>query len=54
MSLPDIGARPVLCVPAGYTMLNFRFIQLRAVIPRGSLPSDDKYPNRVEENVARD
>jgi hypothetical protein len=33
MSLPDIRARAMLCVLAGYIMLNYSFMQLRVVIP---------------------
>jgi hypothetical protein len=33
MSLPDIRARTMLCVLAGYIMLNYSFMQLRVVIP---------------------
>jgi hypothetical protein len=37
MSLPDIRARIILCVLAGYIMLNYSFMQLRVVIPLGDM-----------------
>lgn len=37
MSLPDIRARILLCVLAGYIMFNYGFMQLRAGIPVGDM-----------------
>src|SRR5437879_1192937 len=37
MSLPDIRARTLLCVLAGYIILNYGFMQLGAGIPLGDM-----------------